>query len=121
MKLEFNTNLFKLEEEYSKSFFADGLIMMTPPIDEDYWLFRVGVSDNQAIICFPKFCTFGIGFQFEEDWNTNLPYNCDTMEIYEHIKHNKGDEKIPDAVCIEAIKMVQDACEKFVCITKQEF
>ncbi len=92
--------------------------MVTPPINEDYWLFRVGVSDIQGIICFPKFGTLGIGFQFEENWNTNLPYDCDTMEIYNHIKHNKGDDNIPDVVCIKAIKIVQDACEKFVGIEK---
>ncbi len=116
MKLEFSTNLLKLNEQYSKSLLEDGRIMITPPIDDDYWLFRVGVSDIQGIICFPKFGTFGIGFQLEEDWNTNLPYTCNTMEIYNHIKHNKGDAKISKAICIEAIKMVQDACEKFVSV-----
>jgi hypothetical protein len=119
MELEFNTNLFKLNEEYSKSIFANGLIMVTPPIDADYWLFRVYVSDSQAVICFPKFGTFGIGFQFEEDWNTNLPYTCDTMKIYNHIKHNKGSDKISDEVCIEAIKVLQDACKKFVNMEKE--
>jgi hypothetical protein len=114
MKLEFNTNLFKLDEKYAQSFLENGMIMITPPIDEDYWLFRVGVSDTQGIVCFPKFCTFGIGFQVEEDWNTNLPYTCDAKEIYNHIKCNKGDAKISAATCIEAIKMIQDACEKFV-------
>ena len=116
MRLEFNTNLFEMDEKYSKSFFANGAIMVTPPIDMNYWLFRVGVSDDRGIICFPKFGTFGIGFQFEEDWNTNLPYTCDTMEIYDHIKHNKGDAKISDAICIDAIKMLQDACIKFVSV-----
>lgn len=114
MKVEFNNNLFKLEEEYSKSLLANGRIMITPPIDDDYWLFRVAVSDIQGIVCFPKFGTLGIGFQIEEDWNTNLPYTCDTMKIYNHIKHNKGDNNIPDSVCIEAIKMLQDACAEFV-------
>jgi len=116
MKLEFNTNLFKLDEKYSQSFLEGGRIMITPAISDDYWLFRVGVSDIQGIICFPKFGTFGVGFQIEEDWNTNLPYTCDTMEIYNHIKHNKGDAKISDAICIDAIKMLQDACIKFVSV-----
>lgn len=116
MKVEFNTNLFELDDKYSKSLLANGKIMITPPIDDGYWLFRVAVSDIQAIVCFPKFGTFGIGFQIEEDWNTNLPYLCDTEKIYNHIKHNKGDDKISDAVCVEAIKMLQDACKKFVSI-----
>ena len=118
MEIEFNTNLFELEEKYSKSFLKNGMIMVTPPLDANYWLFRVGVSDVQGIVCFPKFGTLGIGFQFEEDWNTNLPYTCGTKEIYNHIKHNKGDDKISDTLCIEAIKMIQDACKKFVSLDK---
>jgi hypothetical protein len=113
MNLEFNKNLIKLDEEYSKSLMAGGAIMCTPPIDKDYWLFRVAVSEKQAIVCFPKFGTFGIGFQVEEDWNTNLPYTCNSREIYNHIKHNKGDESITDADCLEAIRMIKQACGKF--------
>ena len=84
-----------------------GEILLTPPVGEDYWLARVAVSDKQAIIAFPKFGTIGIGFQHEDDWNTNLPYSCGTKEIFDHISHNKGDEAIPDERCIQAIEMVQ--------------
>lgn len=88
---------------------SDGAIaMVTPPIDEDYWLFRVKLSDNQAVVAFPKFGTFGIGFQHEDDWNTNLPYSCPAAEIWDHIKHNKGDDSIPDCQVVAAIIMLQD-------------
>lgn len=90
-----------------------GPIMITPPISEDYWLFRVRVGDGQAIVGFPKFHTIGIGFAVEEDWNTNLPYTCDTHQIFAHIKHNKGDNAIADADCMEAIRMVQEAAREF--------
>jgi hypothetical protein len=86
-----------------------GVAMMTPPINEDYWLFRVRLSETQAIVGFPKFFTVGIGFAVEEDWNTNFPYTCTAEEIYEHIAHNKGDDSISREHCIEAIKLVQDA------------
>lgn len=86
-----------------------GPISLTPPIDEDYWEYRVRLSDTQAIVGFPKFSTIGIGFAQEEDWNTNLPYTCKAEEIFEHIEHNKGDEAISDADCIEAIRLVQQA------------
>jgi len=47
-------------------------IMVTPDIDDEFWIFRVPLTKNQAVVAFPKFCTFGIGFQHEEeDWNTN--------------------------------------------------
>jgi len=82
-------------------------VMMTPPIGKDYWFFRVAVSDKQAVVGFPKFSTIGIGFQHEEDWNTNLPYTCETNEIYEHIEHNRlGADK---ETCLAAIKMIQEA------------
>jgi hypothetical protein len=86
-----------------------GTIMMTPPIDESYWQYRVVLSKKQAIIGFPKYTTVGIGFQVEEDWNTNLPFSCSAEKIYNHIKHNKGDGKILKSKCITAINMIKDA------------
>lgn len=86
-----------------------GLISFTPPIDADYWEYRVIVGERQAVVGFPKFSTIGIGFAFEEDWNTNLPWASTTESIWKHISHNKGDESIPDAWCIQAIEMIQSA------------
>jgi len=85
------------------------LVVCTPPINEDYWLFRVKVSDKQAVVGFPKFATtIGIGFAVEkDDWNTNLPYSCSAEELYNHIKANKGDPKISKAICLQAIKLIQ--------------
>lgn len=86
------------------------IVMVTPPIDEDYWSYRVKLGDNgQAIVGFPKFSTIGIGFAIEEDWNSNLPYPVDAEQIFEHIAHNKGDDSISDADCIEAIRLIQAA------------
>jgi len=89
-----------------------GPISLTPFVDEDYWTYRVQLSEKQAILGFPKFSTIGIGFAVEEDWNTNLPYTCGTEEIYEHIAHNKGDEAISREDCITAISMIQAAAKK---------
>jgi hypothetical protein len=104
MKLQIQFNANKIED--------DGVVspnlMITPPIDEDFWLMRVPVSEIQAIVCFPKFMTVGIGFQHEEDWNTNLPYTSLAKEIFRHIRHNKGDKSIADATCIDAIEMLQE-------------
>jgi hypothetical protein len=86
-----------------------GPVMITPDIDENYWLYRVRLSDKQAIVGFPKFTTIGIGFAVEEDWNTNLPYTSATEKIFEHIAHNKGDDAISDEDCLAAIRMVQEA------------
>lgn len=89
------------------------IVMMTPSIDEDYFKYRVRLSENQAIHGFPKFTVIGIGFAKEEDWNTNLPSNCEAEEIYNHIKCNKGDAKITKADCITAIKLIQEAVKKY--------
>ncbi len=88
---------------------AFGAMMLTPPVGEDYWQYRVRVADGQAIVGFPKFSTVGIGFAAEEDWNTNLPFTCSAEEIYEHIEHNRGDESITREDCIAAIRMIQEA------------
>lgn len=89
-----------------------GMAVMTPPIDEDYWAYRVRLSDKQAIVGFPKFSTIGIGFAVEEDWNTNFPYTVDTEETFQHIKHNKGDEAISDDDVRAAIALVQQAARE---------
>lgn len=116
MKLEYNGNIITLamlQEKYSDSIILNGLAMKTPNIDEGYWLFRVAVSDEQAIVAFPKFMTFGIGFQKEKDWNTNAPYTRDAEIIYNHIKHNKCNKNIRKEKCIKAINMIQKACTEF--------
>lgn len=92
--------------------FGDGagaVAMLTPKLGEDYWAYRVMLGDKQAVVGFPKFMTIGVGFAVEEDWNTNFPYTCSTDEIFEHIKHNKGDEAIADEDVREAIRLIQAA------------
>ncbi len=84
-------------------------LLITPPLDEDYWLMRIAVSPTQAVVCFPKFGTIGIGFQRADDWNTNLPYREPVEAIFAHIKDNKGDDSIPDARCVAAIRLLQAA------------
>lgn len=95
-------------DQENKTLVAGGM-MMTPPISDEYWAYRVRVGDGQAIVAFPKFMTIGVGFAIEEDWNTNLPWTCGAQEIFNHISHNKGDESITDEVCIKAIEMIQAA------------
>lgn len=87
-----------------------GGLMLTPKLGEAYWSYRVLLSERQAIVGFPKFFTTGIGFAIEdEDWNTNFPYTVDAVEIFNHIKHNKGDDSIADEDCIAAIRLIQEA------------
>lgn len=88
-------------------------VVVTPPLDENYWLARVSLTDKQAIVCFPKFGTIGIGFQHEEDWNTNLPYTCEAEEIWNHIKHNKADKRITRAMGLEAIRKLQQVAKEY--------
>lgn len=90
-----------------------GPVVLSPSIDDNYWSHRVRLTDEQSIVAFPKFRTFGIGFAVEEEvGDRNLPYTCDTEKIYNHIKINAGDEEISREVCIEAIKMLQVAVDQ---------
>lgn len=87
-----------------------GPLVLTPPVGEDYWSHRVRLTDRQSLIAFPKFFTVGIGFALEDgDWNCNLPFTCDAEEIYEHIKHNRGDDAITREDCVAAIRLLQEA------------
>lgn len=88
-----------------------GAIMIAPAVDEDYWEYRVRLTDTQSVVGFPKFGTVGIGFAVEdEDWNTNLPYlNCTAEEITKHIWRNRGDKAITRTMVIEAVQMIREA------------
>ena len=92
---------------------SGAVVLVTPPIDSDYWAYRVRVADGQAVQGFGKFGTIGIGFAEEQDWNTNLPYTTDAESIRRHIWHNRG-ERIEDtpegaALVVRAIELIQDA------------
>lgn len=102
MKLEINKDFVRDAEEADLARVGIGV---TPPIFGDYWKYRVQVTKKQAIIGFPKFFTIGIGFQYEEDWNTNLPWTSKAKDIYKHIRHNRLNARREK--CIEAIKMIQ--------------
>lgn len=86
-------------------------IMITPRLSEDYWSYRVVLTEDQAIVGFPKFMTIGIGFAVEKaDWNTNLPYTSPTDQIYGHIKHNAGyHPNLTRGNVMAAIALVQQA------------
>lgn len=86
-----------------------GGLFITPGIGDDYWSYRVRLTETQSILGFPKFSTIGIGFAQEKDWNTNLPYTCETEEIYRHIKHNRGDKSIKGKRVRKAIRLIQAA------------
>ena len=88
-------------------------IMVTPPLDDDYWVFRIKLHEDQSLIAFPKFGTLGIGFAQENNWNTNLPYQCTTKDIYNHIKENKKYKQITKKKCIEAIEILQKASKYY--------
>jgi hypothetical protein len=95
---------------------GDVTVSLSPPIGTDYWSYRVRVGHGQAVVAFPKFMTIGIGFATEDkDWNTNLPWTCDTDEILAHIAKNKDPDGVTDdsAISIDdcrmAIKLIQDA------------
>jgi hypothetical protein len=102
-QLQINENFKQAQDSL-----AGGAIMIAPPVSEDYWLFRVPLFKDQAILGFPKFGTIGIGFAQEEDWNTNLPYQMDTEEIVNHIYHNKKYGKITRGMVRKAVKIVQE-------------
>lgn len=106
----------KLEtkEQADKTKKSENLSVMTMDT-ENYWAYRVKVSPRQAIVGFPKFFTVGIGFEVEEDWNTNLPYSSTAKEILKHIWHNRGKGNNGDEFrfrCLEAIRMIQGAIKR---------
>jgi hypothetical protein len=115
MKLILESNLLQADQTaHLAARRGRNTAMIAPIVNKDYWLFRVKVSEQQAVLGFPKFTTIGIGFAIEAyDWNTNLPYTVDTDKILNHISVNKGDATIPDALVREAIQMIQQAAAEY--------
>lgn len=103
--------VLETKEQPDKTVKIGSIGMVTPAIDDGYWLARVRVSKGNAVVCFPKFCTIGIGFQNETDWNTNLPFGCSAEEIYDHIRHNAG-RGVRRDTCIAAIQMLREFAAK---------
>ena len=104
--------LERRDEENKTGMASNGrgdVVMIAPLVDDDYWAYRVRLSETQAVVGFPKYTTIGIGFAVEEDWNTNLPYSVDAHELFDHIHYNKGDDSISDEDCLKAIQMIQEA------------
>ena len=89
------------------------IIMFTPAINKDYYIMRVVLYKDQALVAFPKFGLIGVGFALESDWNTNLPYQTSPERLYEHIKVNKKYRAITKETCIEGLKLLQAACKQY--------
>lgn len=86
--------------------------LIAPFVDEDYWAYRVKVSETQAVVGFPKYATIGIGFAVEDgSWNTNLPYRCEAEKIAKHIDVNRP-KGLRRARVVEAIKLIQAAAHE---------
>ena len=106
--VEYNTN-FKRDNDVIET--DKTIIMITPSLDDNYWIFRVKLHKNQSVVAFPKFTTIGIGFAIEDDdWNTNLPYTCEAQVILDHIWSNHKYKEITKEQTLEAIKLLQEAC-----------
>ena len=104
MKIEVNATFSPSAREAGR---ISESLSMTPAISETYFIARVVLFRDQAVQIFPKFFTIGCGFAQEEDWNVNLPLATPARDLYRHIKINKKYDEISEAMCIEAIEMLQ--------------
>lgn len=78
------------------------------PVGEDFWLYRVKLTDKQAIIGNPNIFTVSIGFACEDGrLDVHAPYTMTAEQIYDHIQVNKGDDAITRADCLTAIRLIQ--------------
>ena len=94
-------------------------IMVSPPVSEDYWMFRVKLCTDQSVLGFPKMGMVGVGMALEEDENVNLPL-CPTFtpeenakRIANHIKCNKKYKSITIKMIEDAIILIVKAAEKY--------
>jgi len=117
LRLGCNTEIIKIIKQHNKHTVFGNLLLGGGSTGYDT-LFKVELFKGQSLVAFPKFSTFAIGFRMEKDSNTNLPYVCDALQIYSHIKCNKLYKEITKEECIAAIKMLQIACGVLESIVK---
>jgi len=88
------------------------LFLISPDTGPDYWLFRVQLVKDQAIVAFPKMGLLGVGFAIEEDWNRNLPIDRrqtdeELAQIWDHIRANKKYPSITKKMGMEALRLIR--------------
>lgn len=77
---------------------------------DDYWAYRVDLSDKQALIGFPKHGTIGVDFLHNH--GQDLPYSVNPERLADFFSRGRllgGDETMPRANVIHAIKMIREA------------
>jgi hypothetical protein len=94
-------------------------IMISPSVDENYWMFRVKLCNDQAVLGFPKLGMIGVGMALEENSNTNLPLHTEDTplananRIYSHIKCNKKYKSITRQMIVDAIILIVQGSEQY--------
>ena len=111
MELEVNKNCLDKTTHYVAN---DNHIMVCPPTSADYWMFRVKLHKDQAVLGFPKYGLIGVGFAIEKDWNTNLPTNSGVSSIVNHIKHNRKYKAITDDMIKEAVELIIEGKKQYI-------
>lgn len=85
-------------------------ILERRPRNKDNWIYRVKLSHKQAVIGYPHQGTIMIAFEHEDHLDLSVSYNQFTPElIYHHIQSNKGDDRIEDDTCVQAIQFIVEA------------
>jgi hypothetical protein len=90
-----------------------------PVTSPDYWMFRVKLHREQAVLGFPKFGMIGVGMAVEKDGNTNLPLSPlrtpqeNAEKIANHIFCNKRYKVITKDMIVEAVRMIEDGAKQY--------
>ncbi len=105
MKIIVNTTSWSAERQARAD--AAGLSITGEDRDDDDPMFCVPISNGQQVAAFPKLGTFGIClWDWLDDGNTNLPWDCEAEKILNHIYENSAVEVTRDEVR-EAILLLQ--------------
>lgn len=102
-------------------FSGNNHIMISPAVDEEYWLFRVKLCKDQAVLGFPKCGMVGVGMAKEvhPNSNTNLPIHSNSSpekngkHIAQHIKCNKKYKSITIKMIEDAATLICEGVEKY--------
>ncbi len=93
--------------------------MISPIVSDDYWMFRVKLCKDQAVLGFPKMGMIGVGMALENNGNTNLPLcplytpEKNAQRIADHIKCNKKYKSITIKMIEDAITLIEKGAKQY--------
>jgi hypothetical protein len=88
------------------------LLMITAPLQDDCWLFRVRLAEDIVLAAVPVFGGVNINLQSKESVECYMPYEAEGADILDTFRARTKNAQL-DGKCLKAIDMLQEEIKKW--------